>query len=388
MVKLYLDMENVSSVPEAYRYPSDKIMNFSGINLGNFAFRHALQYIVGDFADHLPVSYTTYLDRAKPGEVDRVLVSCANWLGASDDDEKNNAFRTMAIEKTNAPVICFGLGVQAKSGTTVAQLRPKTIRMAKVLAERAAQLSVRDETTQNTLEAVGVTNTVITGCPSNFINGNPDLGQRVAARALAMEQQAETWKDVRSLISEASGGHAASNNVIRSHLRLMEASPAFYVVQTPALLPFLFRENATIPAAYADNSPFGDNTARLRTTLKAKLLHFSSIDAWMDFARTCDLSYGMRIHGTMVPLQAGVPSLLIAHDSRTVGLARFMGIPALTPEDFMAEQAQGPKGIFAHIVRSMTAYDSHRSKVARVMHDYVVANGLRPHLSLAGLVAA
>lgn len=387
MVKLYLDMANVSSVPEAYRHGSGAIMNFSGINLGNFAFRHALQYIVGDFKDYLPVNYTQYLDLAVPGAVDRVLVSCANWLGATDDDEKNNAFRTMVVEKTNANVDCFGLGVQAKSGTKVAQLRPNTIRMAKVLAERATNLSVRDETTQNTLEAVGITNTVITGCPSNFINGDRDLGRRIAGRAREMLDRARTWKDVRSLISEASGGHAASNNVIRSHLRLMEISPAFYAVQTPALLPFLFRENDSIPSAYASNSPFDGNAERLRTVLKAKLLHFSSIEAWMDFSRTCDLSYGMRIHGTMIPLQSGVPSLLIAHDSRTVGLARFMGIPALTPEEFMVTQREGPRGIFSHIEESMAGYDAHRAGVARVMYDYVTANGLRPHPSLAGLVA-
>lgn len=56
----------------------------------------------------------------------------------------------------------------------------------------------------------------------------------------------------------------------------------------------------------------------------------------MDFARTCDLSFGMRIHGTMLPLQSGVPSVLVAHDSRTIGLADKMGIPWVSPEDFVS----------------------------------------------------
>jgi hypothetical protein len=303
------------------------------------------------------------------------------------DDEKNNGFRAMALEKADAPIDCFGLGVQAKAGTERARLGPNTRRMAQVMADRATALSVRDQLTQETLEAEGITNTVVTGCPSNFINADADLGARIAARATALATARPDWNSLRTVISEASGGHASSGAVIRSCLALMGAHPAFYVVQTPALLPLLLGESAAVPHAYLSNSPFADEAALKQALLKG-LLHFSSIDAWMDFSRSCQLSFGMRIHGTMVPLQAGVPSLLISHDSRTAGLAQHMGIPAMTPETFLSYQAEGPTSLLGYIARAMQGYDAHRIGLARVMRDYVAGNGLTPHANLAALAEA
>lgn len=384
MSKLYLDMANVSAIPGAYRLGTDGLMAATGINIGNFAFRHALPRILADFDGYQPVNYTDYLKAVEAGPVERVLVSCANWLGTSADDEKNNGFRAMALEKADAPIDCFGLGVQAKAGTAQAQLGPNTSRMAQVMSERARAISVRDQLTQETLEACGVTNTVVTGCPSNFINADADLGARIIARANSLATARPDWNSLRTAISEASGGHASSGDVIRASLALMAAHPVFYVVQTPALLPLLLGESDALPPIYLSNSPF-DSPEALKQALYKALLHFSSIEAWMDFARSCQVSFGMRIHGTMVPLQAGVPSLLISHDSRTAGLAQHMGIPAMTPETFLSYQAEGPASLLAYIARAMQPYDSHRQGLARIMRDYIIGNGLTPHRDLVAL---
>lgn len=385
MTRLYLDMADVSAIPDAYRLGTEALMAATGINIGNFAFRHALPRILAEFGSYRPVTYTAYLKAVEEeGPVERVLVSCANWLGTSEADEKNNGFRAMALEKADAPIDCFGLGVQAHAGAQEARLGPNTLRMAHVMSERAKAISVRDRLTQDTLEAAGITNTVITGCPSNFINPDPGLGGQIAARASALATGRPGWDSLRTVISEASGGHAASGDVIRACLALMAAHPVFYVAQTPALLPLLLGETPAVPEAYRANSPFEDEKALKQALIKA-LLHFSSIDAWMDFARSCQLSFGMRIHGTMVPLQAGVPSLLIQHDSRTAGLAQHMGIPAMTPETFLSYQAEGPASLLAYIAREMGGYDTHRRGLAGTMRDYVTGNGLMPHPDLVAL---
>ena len=46
-----------------------------------------------------------------------------------------------------------------------------------------------------------------------------------------------------------------------------------------------------------------------------------------------DFAIGSRIHGTMAPVQAGTPGVLVATDSRTEGLASVMGIPFVKIED-------------------------------------------------------
>lgn len=387
MQRLYLDMSHISDVPNAYRRDSGGIAALSGYNLGNYAFRHALKFLVGDLWSYRPVDYTQFNKAIAEEKPERILISAANWLGTSEDDEKNNAYRTNVILAADAPVVVFGLGVQAKAGAGIPQLGRKTARMAAVLAERCAKLSVRDQITHDTLESIGVRNSVVTGCPSNFINGDPGLGARVAERARLLLTSGIGWGQVRSVISEYSPGHATSDAVLSANLRLFAESPAFNVIQTPELLPLLFNETRDIPGPYLDQSPYPGNVEALRSLLRAKTLHFNSIDGWMDFARTCDLSFGMRIHGNMVPLQAGVPSILISHDSRTAGLANFMGIPSVTPEEFVGSQAAGPGPLFDQIAQVMDGYDARRQALAQIMRDFVVANGLPVHDSLQGLAA-
>lgn len=383
MGKYYLDLPVTGEIPQAYARSAQQIMTATGLNIGNLAFRHALRFILADLDAYRPVLYPAYHAAGAAGRVEDTIVSCANWLGTSAQDEASNLNRANAFAATRTRTVCFGLGVQAGADAGPPQLGPNTLRLAQVLAERAELLSLRDELTRETLAAAGITNTVVTGCPSNFINPDPELGAKIAARARALCDAAPGWGALRSLISEFSGGHAASGQVLREALQLMADSPAFYVVQAPTLLPLLLRESGELPPAYRANSPFGGDVERLRAVLRGRTLHFTAIEAWMDFARTCDLSFGMRIHGTMLPLQAGVPAALLSHDARTSGLAAHMGIPQIPAAAFGI--AEGPRRLLDEIARVMEGYDARRRDLARVMVDYLHANGLAPHPALLGL---
>jgi len=387
MRKLYLDMKYVGNVPEAYRMNAGTLSAVAGQNLGNFVFRHALRYILADLADFEPVLGGEFREIAAVERVDQVIVSCANWLGQTAQDERFNLGRATMIESVDCLVTAFGLGTQAPAMYHDGPIRlgPNSIRLARALSERAAQFSVRDELTRRTLEAVGIHNAVVTGCPSGFINVDPALGTKLAARADMLGRSLGGWGDVRSAISEVTGGHPASGRVLADHMQMLADSPAFYVLQTPHLLPFIMGDRSNIPQDYRKNNPFMGQSGRLTTTLKAKVLHFSDVDSWMDFSRTCDLSFGMRIHGTVVPLQAGVPSVLVAHDSRTVGLAQAMWVPWIDPEDFLVRVRQGPGALFAVFSEKIDGYDANRQARARLMRDLVEANGLQVHSALAGL---
>lgn len=358
-MKYYLDLSVVGEIPHAYLKPSSEIMKISGLNLGNLAFRHALDEMFSNLSDYRLVTYPGIWEsiNAKEG-IEEVIVSCANWLGVREADERSNKVRANTIEAIDAPVYSFGLGVQASPGADDVDLGPESVRLARALASKSDYLSVRDELTGRVLEKYGVGNTLVTGCPSNFINPDPMLGQQIIERAEREGKTKGNWSEVRTNISEFSGGHSASGKLLQRCFSLMKDTPALYVIQAPTLLPFIFGEDDEFPTAYAQNltAPADE----IRQVFRKSTLHFSSVPAWLDFSRTCDLATGMRIHGTMIPLQAGVPSLLIGHDSRTQGLAAVMNIPVVGPDEFLGAVDTGPQKLYELIEEKMVGYDSNR----------------------------
>jgi hypothetical protein len=382
MSKLYLDLRALSAVPDPYLATTEDIMSYSGINVGNFAFRHALKSLI-NIEEYTVVDYPAFNQAIAKEQPKSVVISCANWLCESDKFERDNAVRATTIEKTDCPITVFGLGAQAKTEQNNFKLGPNTERLAKIIAERSTKVSVRDEFTLNTLEKIGVTNAVVTGCPSNFINLNKKLGSSILDKCQIMINKQPSWEDLKIHFSEFSGGHKSSGQVLHETMEILKKSPSFYIIQSPELFPFILNEDNNIPKGYLANKPKSIQTSLDFTRfLKSKLMHFSSIDAWMDFARTCDLSIGMRIHGNMLPLQSGVPSVVIGHDSRTNGLCKMMGIPVISPERFVESTSESPVKLIEFIQREIADYDQKRTAIGQIFKNYIEDNGLAPSDSL------
>lgn len=384
MSNFFLDLKVISSIRNSYLEDTKGLMQYSGENIGNFAFRHALNLMI-EITSYKSVAYDE-INRAinSSQQPSSVVISCANWLCASDNYEKANGVRATILENLKCPITVFGLGAQATSGDSNLKLGPNTVRLAKVISDKSISISVRDNFTRSILNDIGIDNVVVTGCPSNFINPSPFLGKEVIERAIrTIETKKIAWGDIRTHFSEFSGGHKMSGAVLKKTLGLLARSPSFYALQTPVLLPFLLNETTGMPNVYSSNQP--ESVSNLENMLRAKLLHFSSIEGWLDFSRTCHLSLGMRIHGNMIPLQAGVPSMVIGHDSRTMGLSSSMGIPVVTPEKFIEYSDNSPVEFFEDIIVKMEDYDKKRSDLAKNFINYIEENNLEATEHLKGL---
>lgn len=380
MRKVYLDMQFVSSIPDAYLRSADEIAKLAGLNLGNFVFRHALRSIVDRFEEYEPMDYPALSKLDGETEIDHVLVSAANWLGTSAHDESSNKVRADLFQKIKAPISCFGLGVQAPHNAAAVDLGPQTARLAKVLSEGNNKLAVRDELTANTLEKIGIKNAEVLGCPSNFINTDPRLGEKVKKKCENMNGARLSARDLRFMLSECSGGNKQSVRVLHKICEILDKFPAFYILQDPAPVSFLINHSEDLPPLY--NQSFGYEPGEVKRLLLTNGLYFSSVEAWLDFARTCSLALGMRIHGTMVGLQAGIPSLLIAHDSRTKGLATTMGVPVAECEEFVDCVPENMEFLINRISQAMSSYDRVRADLARQLIGNLRANKLAPSAAL------
>lgn len=363
--KFYLDLEVIDSIPFAYKKNSQEILQLSGQNIGNLAFRSALKHILPNLNSYSIGSYTTITNALSQGKkIDSILISCANWLGFSEQDEKSNGYRFSVLERSNARLIPIGLGIQSATADLNLEFGPNTKKLIKLFSERSEVISVRDSYTKDMLKKEGILNVLVTGCPSNFLNQSNDFIDTLKKNAQRNLKLNNSHQPLKSLISEFAGGNKFSGAILKSHLDFLEKNTSFYALQAPSLLPFYLKENRELDPAYLSNKPDHLSQLELTKILLQKIVWFNSIDSWMDFARTCDFCFGMRIHGSIVPLQATVPSILISHDSRTAGLADAMSFPSVTAEEFSnIKQTEVTSFINEKFLLSLDNYAEKREKL-------------------------
>ena len=134
----------------------------TGGNTGN-------QLIAYSLLDQLEVDEVSWDFRTPPAEVDEkfdlFVIAASNFLFPQFDFAGMSDY----IEATSLPCVVVGLGAQSNNYDPNLELSAGTERLVKVMAERGALIGVRGAYTKAVLEARGVHNTQVTGCPSYYV---------------------------------------------------------------------------------------------------------------------------------------------------------------------------------------------------------------------------
>ena len=222
---------------------------------------------------------------------------------------------TRLIERLRIPVVILGVGAQANLRYEFDRLRsmePSARAFTKAVLDRSPSIGVRGEATHDYLRSLGFRDVEVIGCPSMFLNGE-DL--RVEKRADRLGRDARVALTVSPYVKRM-------GDVVMRHV---ERYPNLvYVAQDLDTLELLlWGEPRQVPAepskipVHLSHPLFRENRVRFYT------------DPWPWIAdlRAFDFSFGTRIHGAIAALLAGTPACVFAHDSRTLELARYFGIP-------------------------------------------------------------
>jgi polysaccharide pyruvyl transferase WcaK-like protein len=233
------------------------------------------------------------------------------------------------IERLKIPIIAFGIGAQAPS-TGELVLSDETKRVLHAIADRCTTIGVRGSYTAQVLWNIGVKNARIIGCPTMFRSRNPEL--RIDLPAL------ETVRRV---------GYTLRREVSQTYSQDI----AHYLdLQHQTILDVANRFEITVMAQGEIEEKklvIGNETNReeARATLKARNwfkgpedpmvdiyehhLFYSDVVADYDaIARKQDLVLGFRLHGNLISLANGVPSIYFTYDSRTIEFAETLAIPS------------------------------------------------------------
>lgn len=349
---------------------TDALYERVGHNTGNLAFHHAVSNILGG---QLP-TVSWYADAAAINtRGDIGVLPCANQLGP----HVNYAALGDSFQSVDRPLVAIGLGAQGSAGYgDIPEVPEGTLRWVRAIAERAPSdqpnISVRGPFTLRVLEHYGLADrAVVLGCPTLFLNPDPELGRKVEARIDGSFERIAV-----------AGGHQNWKHLARleqSLTRLMAATDGVYVVQSPKEMVAMGRGDVD----RLSESALGylrDYTAPELTIDEFKrwarryARAFFDIPGWMEYLRRFDLVIGPRIHGVMLGLQAGVPSLCIAHDSRTREMCETMMVPFVMAQDVAGGITRAQ---LASIVKfDGAAFDHNRQELGRSTGRFLQANGL------------
>lgn len=239
---------------------------------------------------------------------------------------------------------------------------------------------------------MGLRDVHVLGCPSVFLNPDPQLGQKLQARIAALPDVPGRLR----LAMTAAAPFEISQHPVRRDLerRLFgwtKAAQGLYMQQSGGVSVLraargnwhLLEPGArkSIAAILAPQMDPVEVWAFLCRSSRFPL----SAPEWMVQLAGCDLVLGSRVHGNLAAIAAGVPGVIVAHDSRTAELAECMHLPQLQAADVMA--AARPKDLVARIGFDGAAFDRWRAGAAATLTMAFDRLGIPLHADIRALGA-
>jgi hypothetical protein len=293
-------------------------------NTGNLLIGHSL-------AKQLEYDFVDYTHQLRPEEArercDIVVIAAANFI----NDRSDFAEWARFIEAVDLPCLVVGLGGQAPSFGHEVFLKEGTERFLRAFADRSVTIGVRGAHTAQLLSDYGVKNVELTGCPSLYMAlGEPLPFKRVDPTAT----DGFVLNGSRDVLVH-SVDQAAMTRVIGDIYRQAFELGVHFVLQTetdelnlldkklpePQLREAAVRITQRVPSM-ADLSP-----ERVRAWVEAYTHVFFSIESWQAFVATKSISMGTRFHGNLIAVHAGLSSLFICHDARTLEMCQLARLP-------------------------------------------------------------
>lgn len=305
-----------------------------GANTGNLLFQYAVYEAIAE--DKLIIGQDISWDISKIQESCRIIViPSANFIRENFDLSAYVDF----LEKCKLPLLFLGIGVQADNFQKKNfDLHPSIVKLIDLFKDRSIGVGVRGEYTAEVLNMFGFKNSIVIGCPSNFINPDENLPEKLWAKWNSNAITLATTGD------EPWPKNPDKKNAERLLFKWAVESNGIYVQQS--VEPFVRAIRMGNP--YSENCDSLDGLDKLRIALAPSMNEidfkrfitssvrlYSDVSQWMEDLSRFDLSIGLRLHGNMVPFQAGCPSVWVYHDARTKELIETMSLPHVSLPDFL-----------------------------------------------------
>jgi hypothetical protein len=290
--------------------------NLIATNTGNLVFMFATHRLLATPGTEI----TPDRMRVDPRDADRINAEYDVYVAPFA-----NAFRhvyepTLArwaalVERLRIPVVIPGVGAQAGLDDGFESLRPidQTVkRFVRAVLERAPSIGVRGEFTASYLRHLGFDAVDVIGCPSMFLRGP----------VMQVEKRVQGLRPDSRIAINGSPYRPKMGQILAANAGRYPNLE--YVAQDVGTLLLLVSGRAPEGLQASEGFPDGPDHPLMRA---GRVRAFTHPWPWMDYLRGMEFTFGSRIHGNLVSLAAGTPAYVLAHDSRTLELARYFEVP-------------------------------------------------------------
>lgn len=297
-------------------------------NIGDaFVFDSSLKLMNFEKLRELPLGVPDFdqIDRLKD-EYDYVILRGSNYI----HQHMGWSHAIAVLKRLGLPVIAWGIGAQAPVEGQI-QLPEDLKTLLKIMADSTVSIGVRGAYSAQVLKDIGIENVRIVGCPTAFRRNDPTL--RVTLPAL--DQVRNVGLTVRREVSPAYARNI--ERYLTFHRDLIKDMAGRFDVTLMAQgeieekkLVFGTSEQKEDAVAalkanrWAADWYFDDQIEKLYR----ECLFYSDVVAdYENLVQSKELVLGYRLHGNLMALANGVPSIYFTYDSRTVEFAETYQIP-------------------------------------------------------------
>lgn len=287
----------------------------------NFGNKVWLQGILAEITDKETVyefGYDELFEDYINNNYDCVLLPLANCFSAGWVQYLEK--RASHISKLKIPVYVIACGIEAKSydemNSLIESIKEPATKFIKSVYNTGGEFALRGYFTAEFFKKLGFNNAVVTGCPSIFQMG----------RDLTISNEKVSKKDFVATINGTFKLPISDKSIKSSDFICQDIygkilyDPEYFSSDPFSLrriLKYIKRGDYDFVRAVANN--------------KIKL--FADTQQWMSYYvyNNVNFSFGSRIHGTIIPILSGVPSLCYTMDARTREMTEFFDIPHIMP---------------------------------------------------------
>lgn len=316
---------NIGVVTHTYGAPEKAKTLFT--NIGDcFVYDSSLRIL--DYSELFPIyvpadGNLSETQIEKINQLDYIFLRGSNYINANGQWDPITA----VLEKTNVPVIAFGIGVQVPDNSEN-YVNESTKRFLQLIADRSTTVGVRGNLSKKALNSIGIKNVRIFGCPTAFRHCKPELKlPRIEASAInrlgfTLRRKTHGFQTLQRYMLRTLAERYDTEILCAGEL---EEKQIYYARTKQVENDDQVMKDA-VQKLTAEKWLFGAKDPLL-DLYKSSLSVFESVADFEKAEQSLDAVTGFRLHGNLLALANEVPALYVTYDTRTREFVKTLGIP-------------------------------------------------------------